>query len=175
MLEVIQTIHSDPLVLTLSQYSLVIAGTISIGHLSTKALASAALGSMTAGVTGFSVLQGVISSLDTLLPSAWTSSNPTLVGIWCQRMCKCPRAYPCNQSPANNVFISGVVIFSLLFVSNMYKSFIRTEPDRDCQAHKCCMDLVRVHFTGSQTRSRSRTLCRHLFEMAAPGATCLRI
>ena len=41
---------------------------------------------MTAGVTGFSVVQGFASALDTLLPSAWTSGNPQLVGLWLQRM-----------------------------------------------------------------------------------------
>ena len=76
------------------QYSLLVAGTISIGHLSTKALAAATLASMTASVTGFSIMQGFLSSLDTLLPSAWTSSNPQLVGLWCQRVCK----YPSSRS-----------------------------------------------------------------------------
>ena len=41
---------------------------------------------MTAGVTGFSIVQGFASALDTLLPSAWTSGNPQLVGLWLQRM-----------------------------------------------------------------------------------------
>lgn len=41
---------------------------------------------MTASVSGFSILQGFASALDTLLPSAWTSSNPQLVGLWSQRM-----------------------------------------------------------------------------------------
>ena len=78
----------------LRQYSLLVAGTVSLGHLSTKALAAATLGSMTASVTGFSIMQGFLSGLDTLLPSAWTSPNPQLVGLWCQRMCKCPSSSP---------------------------------------------------------------------------------
>jgi len=41
---------------------------------------------MTASVTGFSIVQGFASALDTLLPSAWTSGNPQLVGLWLQRM-----------------------------------------------------------------------------------------
>jgi hypothetical protein len=72
------------------QYSLLVAGTISIGHVSTTALAAATLASMTATVTGFSIMQGFLSSLDTLLPGAWTSSNPRLVGLWCQRVCMYP-------------------------------------------------------------------------------------
>ncbi|KAF8630233.1 hypothetical protein AX15_003035 [Amanita polypyramis BW_CC] len=68
------------------EYSLVITSVISIGHLSTTALAAISLGSMTASVTAFSVIQGLASALDTLLPSAWTSSEPRLVGLWAQRM-----------------------------------------------------------------------------------------
>lgn len=41
---------------------------------------------MSASVTGYSILQGLVSTLDTMLPSAWTSSEPHLVGLWCQRM-----------------------------------------------------------------------------------------
>ena len=68
------------------EFSLVIASVISIGHLSTTALAASTLGSMSASVTGYSILQGFASTLDTVLPSAWTSDQPRLVGIWSQRM-----------------------------------------------------------------------------------------
>ena len=70
----------------LLEYSLVIASVISIGHLSTNALAASTLGSMTASVSGFSIIQGFTSTLDTMLPSAWTSPQPQLVGLWSQRM-----------------------------------------------------------------------------------------
>ncbi|KAH8083292.1 MATE efflux family protein [Cristinia sonorae] len=70
----------------LLEYSLVIASVISIGHLSTTALAASTLGSMTASVSGFSIIQGFTSTLDTMLPGAWTSSQPQLVGLWAQRM-----------------------------------------------------------------------------------------
>ena len=62
---------------------------ISIGHISTTALAAISLGSMTATVTGYSVIIGLTSALDTVLPSAWTSNQPHLVGLWAQRMGKC--------------------------------------------------------------------------------------
>jgi MATE family multidrug resistance protein len=62
------------------------ASVVTIGHLSTTALASITLGSMTASVSGFSIIQGLSSALDTVLPSAWTSSQPTMVGIWTHRM-----------------------------------------------------------------------------------------
>ncbi|OCH87072.1 MATE efflux family protein [Obba rivulosa] len=68
------------------EYSLVIASVVSIGHLSTNALAASTLGSMTASVSGFSIIQGFASTLDTMLPSAWTSTQPQLVGLWSQRM-----------------------------------------------------------------------------------------
>ncbi|KAF8317793.1 mate-domain-containing protein [Cantharellus anzutake] len=41
---------------------------------------------MTSSVTGLSVILGFVSALDSLLPQAWTSSNPRLVGLWSQRM-----------------------------------------------------------------------------------------
>ena len=59
---------------------------ISVGHISTTALAAVSLGSMTAGVSGYSVILGLTSALDTVLPSAWTSNQPQLVGLWAQRM-----------------------------------------------------------------------------------------
>lgn len=68
------------------EHSLIFVPVISVGHLSTTALAAISLGSMTAGVTGLSILQGISSALDTLLPSAWTSSEPHLMGLWAQRM-----------------------------------------------------------------------------------------
>ncbi|KAF6749045.1 mate-domain-containing protein [Ephemerocybe angulata] len=70
----------------LLQFTMIIVPVVSIGHMSTTALAGISLGSMTANVTGFSVIQGFCSALDTLMPSAWTSSHPQYVGLWAQRM-----------------------------------------------------------------------------------------
>ncbi|GLB43702.1 putative multidrug oligosaccharidyl-lipid polysaccharide flippase [Lyophyllum shimeji] len=70
----------------LLEFSLVIVEVVSVGHISTASLAGVSLGSMTASVTGLSVLQGITSALDTLLPSAFTSTQPQLVGLWAQRM-----------------------------------------------------------------------------------------
>ena len=69
----------------LLEYSLVVVSVISIGHISTTALAAISLGSMTASVSGYSVL-GLTSALDTVLPLTWTSNQPQLVGLWAQRM-----------------------------------------------------------------------------------------
>ncbi|KAJ8516103.1 hypothetical protein ONZ45_g6554 [Pleurotus djamor] len=70
----------------LLEYSLIMASVVSIGHLSTTALAAVTLGTMTANVSGFSVIQGLSAALDTMLPPAWTSPQPQLVGLWTQRM-----------------------------------------------------------------------------------------
>jgi hypothetical protein len=53
---------------------------------------------MTAGVTGLSILQGLASALDTMLPSAWTSPQPQLVGLWSQRMGQDPHSLRCSLS-----------------------------------------------------------------------------
>ncbi|KAG8932300.1 hypothetical protein FRC00_000074, partial [Tulasnella sp. 408] len=81
--------YSVPVLITqLLEYSLSIASVISIGHLSTVELAASTLGSMTASVTGWSVIIGMISALDTLLPQAWGGAPERryLVGLWSQRM-----------------------------------------------------------------------------------------
>lgn len=41
---------------------------------------------MTANVTGFSIISGWVSALDSLLPAAYSSPHPYTVGIWTQRM-----------------------------------------------------------------------------------------
>lgn len=59
---------------------------LSIGHISTTALAAITIGEMTVNVTGLSIITGFASALDTVLPSAWTSDRPELVGLETQRM-----------------------------------------------------------------------------------------
>nr|ODN99804.1 MATE family multidrug resistance protein [Cryptococcus depauperatus CBS 7855] len=68
-----------------AEWSLVLASVVSIGHLGTIDLAASSLASMTAAVSCYSTLQGLGTSLDTLLPAAWTSSDPSRVGLWTQR------------------------------------------------------------------------------------------
>ncbi|WVR06419.1 hypothetical protein IAU60_003450 [Kwoniella sp. DSM 27419] len=70
----------------LAEWSLNLASVVSIGHLGTTELAASSLASMTAAVTSFSILQGLATAMDTLLPAAWTSSDPSRVGLWTQRM-----------------------------------------------------------------------------------------
>lgn len=69
-----------------SEYLLLVIPVIFVGHLSTTSLAAITLGSMVATITGFSIVQGFTSALDTVLPATWTSSHPQLVGLWTQRM-----------------------------------------------------------------------------------------
>ncbi|KAN0066431.1 ethionine resistance protein [Thecaphora frezii] len=69
----------------LLELSLSVASVFSLGHLGTLELAAASLSSMTANVSGYSVLSGFISALDTILPSAYTQ-QPKSVGLWTQRM-----------------------------------------------------------------------------------------
>lgn len=68
------------------EYSLMIVSVITIGHISTDALAASSLASMTASVSGLSVIHGFTCALDSLLPQAWASDRPQYVGLWTQRM-----------------------------------------------------------------------------------------
>ncbi|KAG9313750.1 mate-domain-containing protein [Chiua virens] len=68
------------------EHSIIMSSVIAIGHISTVTLAAATIGFMTANVSGLSIIQGMASTLDTVLPSAWTSDQPQLVGLWTQRM-----------------------------------------------------------------------------------------
>jgi MATE family multidrug resistance protein len=69
----------------LAEYSLSLASVVSIGHLGTKDLAASSLANMTASVTCFSIMQGLATSLDTLLPAAWTGADRRHVGLWSMR------------------------------------------------------------------------------------------
>ncbi|KAF8150627.1 mate-domain-containing protein [Crassisporium funariophilum] len=100
----------------LLEYSLVVVSVVSIGHLSTTALAAISLGSMTASVSGFSVIQGFASALDTMLPSAWTSPQPQLVGLWAQRMTVV-------------MFASLIPTFMIWWNAEIILLFLRQEPE----------------------------------------------
>ncbi|KAG9105962.1 hypothetical protein FRC07_009039, partial [Ceratobasidium sp. 392] len=79
--------YAVPIICTmLIEYSFIVTSVVTIGHLSTEMLAGAALGEITAGVTGLSVVQGFACALDSLLPQAWTGEHPSHVGLWTQRM-----------------------------------------------------------------------------------------
>ncbi|WFD40685.1 uncharacterized protein MJAP1_003673 [Malassezia japonica] len=67
------------------ELSLSMVSVFSLGHLGTVELAAASLAGMTANVTGFSVISGLICALDTLLPAAYTR-QPQMMGLWTQRV-----------------------------------------------------------------------------------------
>ncbi|KAG6810495.1 hypothetical protein H0H92_011621 [Tricholoma furcatifolium] len=70
----------------LLETSILWASIFSIGHKSTTALSAVSLGALTAYVTAFTLFLGFAAALDTMLPAAWTSPQPQVVGLWCQRM-----------------------------------------------------------------------------------------
>ncbi|EDP42244.1 hypothetical protein MGL_3493 [Malassezia globosa CBS 7966] len=69
----------------LLELSLSVVSILSLGHLGTVELAAVSLAGITANVTGFSVISGLISALDTLLPASYTR-QPHLMGLWTQRV-----------------------------------------------------------------------------------------
>ncbi|KAF8546270.1 hypothetical protein OG21DRAFT_1198993 [Imleria badia] len=103
----------------LAEYTFIVASVISIGHISTLALAAATLGSMTASVTGYSIVQGFASTLDTLLPPAWTSDKPHMVGLWTQRMGMALIVCP---------IISPHVEFGVISIQPIVTIWLRAEP-----------------------------------------------
>ncbi|TIB75231.1 multidrug/Oligosaccharidyl-lipid/Polysaccharide flippase [Wallemia mellicola] len=81
------SIYLVPIYLThLLEYSLNVASVLSVGHIDKMALAAMSLSSMTAAVTGFALIQGFATGLDSLLATSYASSNPQLCGTWTVRM-----------------------------------------------------------------------------------------
>ncbi|KAI7899044.1 mate-domain-containing protein [Cokeromyces recurvatus] len=76
-----------PVIFTfLMQNSLQMASIFTLGHLGPTELAAAALASMFASVTAWSIAFGTATALDTLCSQAWTGAkDKTLVGIHLQR------------------------------------------------------------------------------------------
>ncbi|KAF3938031.1 hypothetical protein ABW19_dt0200424 [Dactylella cylindrospora] len=78
--------YSGPLILTfLLQYSLTVASVFSVGKLGTNELAAVSLASMTSNITGYTIYQGLATSLDTLCSQAYGSGKKKLVGLQMQR------------------------------------------------------------------------------------------
>ena len=79
--------YSAPLIATfLLQYSLTVASIFTVGHLGKIELGAVSLASMTANITGYSIYQGLATSLDTLCAQAYGSGRKKLVGLQTQRM-----------------------------------------------------------------------------------------
>ncbi|PGH18420.1 hypothetical protein AJ79_00489 [Helicocarpus griseus UAMH5409] len=81
------TKYTLPLMVTfLLQYSLTVASIFTVGHLGKVELGAVSLASMTANITGYSIYQGLSTSLDTLCAQAFGSGKKHLVGLHMQRM-----------------------------------------------------------------------------------------
>lgn len=75
-----------PMVITfLLQNSLSVASIFSVGHLGKRELAAISLASMTTNITGFAVIQGLSTCLDTLCCQAYGAKKYHLVGVYFQR------------------------------------------------------------------------------------------
>lgn len=98
------------------EHSMIMSSVVSIGHISTVALAAATIGFMTANVTGLSIIHGLVSTLDTMLPGAWTSDQPHLVGLWTQRM-------------TIVVAVTLIPIFTIWFNAEPILLLLRQEPE----------------------------------------------
>lgn len=78
--------NSAPLMLTfLLQCSLTVASIFTVGHLGKAELAAASLGSMTANITGFALIQGLATCLDTLCAQSYGAGQFHQVGGYFQK------------------------------------------------------------------------------------------
>lgn len=78
--------NSAPLIVTFSlQYSLTVASIFSVGHIGKTELGAVSLASMTASITGYAMIQGLATCLDTLCAQAYGAGNLHLVGVYFQR------------------------------------------------------------------------------------------
>lgn len=78
--------YSLPLIVTfLLQYSLNVASVFSVGRLGSAELAAVSLSTMTANITGYSIIQGVSTCLDTLCAQAYGRKDYNTVGLYLVR------------------------------------------------------------------------------------------
>lgn len=74
--------YSVPLIITfLLQYSLTVASVFSVGRLGSTELAAVSLSSMTANISGYAIIQGVSTCLDTLCAQAYGRKDYNTVGL----------------------------------------------------------------------------------------------
>lgn len=74
--------YSIPLIITfLLQYSLTVASVFSVGRLGSVELAAVSLSSMTANISGYAIIQGVSTCLDTLCAQAYGRGDFNTVGL----------------------------------------------------------------------------------------------
>lgn len=74
--------YSIPLIITfLLQYSLTVASVFSVGRLGSDELAAVSLSSMTANISGYAIIQGISTCLDTLCAQAYGRKDYNAVGL----------------------------------------------------------------------------------------------
>lgn len=74
--------YSVPLIVTfLLQYSLTVASVFSVGRLGSTELAAVSLSSMTANISGYAIIQGILTCLDTLCAQAYGRKDYNAVGV----------------------------------------------------------------------------------------------
>lgn len=74
--------YSVPLVITfLLQYSLTVASVFSVGRLGSNELAAVSLSSMTANISGYAIIQGISTCLDTLCAQSYGKKDYNTVGL----------------------------------------------------------------------------------------------
>ncbi|KAF1954699.1 MATE efflux family protein [Byssothecium circinans] len=79
--------YSLPLIFTyLLQYNFSLVTIFVAGHIGTDELGAVSLATMTAGITGFAIYEGLATSLDTLCAQAYGTGKKEQVGLHLQRM-----------------------------------------------------------------------------------------
>lgn len=74
--------YTVPLILTfLFQYSLTVASVFSVGRIGLRELAAVSLSSMTANISGYAIIQGISTCLDTLCAQAYGRHDYNMVGV----------------------------------------------------------------------------------------------
>lgn len=74
--------YSIPLIVAfLLQYSLTVASVFSVGRLGSNELAAVSLASMTSNISGYAIVQGVSTCLDTLCAQSYGRKDYQLVGV----------------------------------------------------------------------------------------------
>lgn len=69
----------------LLQYSLTVVSVFCVGHLGKNELSAVSLAAMIANITGYGIVQGIATSLDTLAAQAYGREDNEMVGVYTQR------------------------------------------------------------------------------------------
>lgn len=93
--------NTFPVSLTfLLQYSLTVVSVFCVGHLGKNQLSAVSLAAMIANITGYGIVQGIATALDTVAAQAYGRNDYEMVGIYTQRC----------------LIIMAIVLFPIFFV-----------------------------------------------------------